>query len=53
MDLGLEAESAHVSGHEWLLRELISNLLDNAIKYTPPGGQVDVQVRTANDYYID
>ena len=43
LDLGLEAESAHVSGHEWLLRELISNLLDNAIKYTPPGGQVTLR----------
>lgn len=43
LDLGLEAQSAHVTGHEWLLRELISNLLDNAIKYTPAGGQVTLR----------
>lgn len=43
LDLGLEVESAHVTGHEWLLRELISNLLDNAIKYTPFGGQVTLR----------
>lgn len=43
LDLGLEASAAHVTGHEWLLRELISNLLDNAIKYTPPGGQVTLR----------
>lgn len=43
IDLGLEATPAHVTGHEWSLRELISNLLDNAIKYTPAGGQVTLR----------
>lgn len=43
LDLGLEAQPAHVTGHEWLLRELISNLLDNAIKYTPRGGCITLR----------
>ena len=43
LDLGLEAEAAHVTGHEWLLRELIANVLDNAIKYTPQGGRVTLR----------
>lgn len=43
LDLGLEVETTHVTGHEWLLRELISNLLDNAIKYTPAGGQITLR----------
>ena len=34
-----------VRGSAEALRMLVRNLLDNAIKYTPPGGQVDVQVR--------
>lgn len=43
LDLGLEAQPAHVTGHEWSLRELISNLLDNAIKYTPHGGHITLR----------
>lgn len=43
LDFGVEIESAHVSGHEWLLRELLTNVLDNAIKYTPNAGKVTLR----------
>ncbi len=43
IDLGLEAQPAQASGHEWLLRELLGNLLDNAVKYTPSGGTVTIR----------
>jgi signal transduction histidine kinase len=35
-----------VRGDEDLMREAISNLVDNAIKFTPPGGAVGVEART-------
>lgn len=47
LDIGLEAEPGPVvvSGADWLLREAVSNLVDNAIRYTAPGGMVTVLVR--------
>ena len=36
------------TGHDWLLRELLSNLTDNAIQYTPPGGSVTIRCAWAD-----
>ena len=46
VDLGFDADSAGavVEGDAFLLREMLNNLLDNAIRYTQTGGQVTVRV---------
>jgi two-component system sensor histidine kinase TctE len=48
IDLGFDATSAtaYVDGDPFLLREMINNVLDNAVRYTHPGGQVTVHVGT-------
>lgn len=46
IDLGFESDGANVViwGNASRLKEMIDNLLDNAIRYTPTGGHVTVKV---------
>lgn len=49
IDLGFEEPGPPVmtSGNATMLAEMLNNLLDNAIRYTPDGGRVTVRVTTA------
>ncbi|TIX93165.1 sensor histidine kinase [Rhizobium sp. P44RR-XXIV] len=51
IDLGLEADdtSVHVEGDGTMLREMLVNLVDNALRYTQPGGRVTVGVGQEGD----
>jgi two-component system, OmpR family, sensor histidine kinase TctE len=43
VDLGFELEAARVDGHGFLLREMLANLLDNAINYAGHGARVTIR----------
>ncbi len=47
IDLGFEQpdEAVDIDGMPMMLREMLSNLIDNALRYTPAGGSVTVRVR--------
>jgi two-component system, OmpR family, sensor histidine kinase TctE len=42
-DLGAEAQPAEVTGSVRLLEDLLGNLVDNALHYTPAGGHITVR----------
>lgn len=55
IDLGFEGNEwpSAIDGVPLLLNELLKNLIDNAIKYTPPGGQVTIRVIPAEHIVLE
>jgi two-component system sensor histidine kinase TctE len=44
IDLGVDLKPSSILGDSSLLDDLLSNLVDNALKYTPAGGSVTISV---------
>jgi two-component system sensor histidine kinase TctE len=51
IDLGFEAENFElpISGNATMLREMLNNLIDNALRYTPSLGSVTIRIRANNE----
>lgn len=43
------ADDPHIRGDETRLRRALANVLDNAIKYTPSEGRIDISLERRND----
>lgn len=44
LDFELDAEKVQVQGHPWMIGELFSNLLHNAIHYSAPDSQLGIRI---------
>lgn len=44
IDLELKGESSFIMGNKGMLQDLIYNLLENSIKYTNPGGSIQLSI---------
>ncbi|WP_186224242.1 sensor histidine kinase N-terminal domain-containing protein [Burkholderia gladioli] len=61
MDLGYEgpddqdvqAPTPIIDGHAVMLREMLGNLIDNAIRYTPEGGRITVRLHVEPGVRLD
>lgn len=54
IDLGLESseESLPIFGNRTMVQELLNNLIDNALLYTPAGGQVTVRTQASGPDHV-
>jgi signal transduction histidine kinase len=53
IDLGLDAASSlDIQGNREALRMLVRNLVDNAVRYTPPGGTVQVRCSCTSEQAV-
>jgi two-component system phosphate regulon sensor histidine kinase PhoR len=52
IDLNIKGKSIFINGNISMIEELIYNLLDNAVKYTPPGGSVELTITSKDGWAI-
>lgn len=54
-DLGLStlpSTPMTIKGEPWALRELLGNLIDNAIRYTPAGSEITLGLEVCSDHFM-
>jgi two-component system sensor histidine kinase TctE len=50
LDFDIYTEDCNILAHDWMLRELLRNLLHNSIKYSPLDGALSVRLEIQNQF---
>lgn len=50
LDLGIDFNEYEICGNEELLKHVWINLLDNAVKFTPEGGKIEICIEDEGEY---
>ncbi len=48
----IDKNTGNMTGNPYTLEEMYSNLLFNAVKYTPEGGRIELKIRKKGEYII-
>ena len=52
VELEFDLQACRLTGSALMLRELMANLLDNAVRYTPEGGRVKISIKAVKDQCV-
>ncbi|OWQ92289.1 hypothetical protein CDN99_08120 [Roseateles aquatilis] len=50
IEFSMDAEDIEVLGHPWMIAELLSNLMHNAIRHTPQDGQMGIRISQTSNF---
>lgn len=53
IDLGFDLHPAKVWGSQWQIQEMLANLVDNALRYTPMNGNITVRCKQQQEVVIE
>ena len=51
-DIYIDKATGMITGNPYTLEELYSNLLLNAVKYTPPGGRIELNIKSRQNHFV-
>jgi len=51
-DIYIDKAIGMITGNPYTIEELYSNLLLNAVKYTPPGGRIELNIKSRHNHFV-
>ena len=52
LQVELTGDSPTITAHSWMVEQLLANLLSNAVRHTPEGGALGIDIRSGEEVTI-